>query len=277
MSLELLKALNGRSDGEFSRLLRGMVSDPKICWYPSAGDDFRDVLYLSQAYSVFNPSNEEHEAVPDIFIHTDFLPLKHARFLYRRVLHSGIQTTIIADHMEELPGLSLPLVPGLAGMFRQGGEVSGKVYYMRLHIKDYTMNTAYSAHLIYAFVENGAFCADMLLKHSARLSHAVHVRFGGGLGGGGTAAGGWMVPVLPKLACEMFISDGRHDRWQSGDHLTMESFPALGDTNTSVIMEPTRTIPSKYWGDYGDVSWLHLTYAPKPGEAVPIDIQLGPS
>lgn len=266
MSIELLKALNGQCDGEFIRLLNGMNDEPNICWYPSAGNDFLDMLYLSRAYSEFNPSKELNEPVPDIFIHTDFMPSEYSNFLERKVLYNRNKTIIVSHHMEELSDLCLPIVPGLASMFRPDGKASGKVYYMKLQIINQTMDTSHSAHLIYAFVENAAFCADVLLKHNARLSHAVHVCFGGGLGGGGTAAGGWLAPVLPQLACEMFISDGRHDRWRDGDRLAVESFPALGNTDISISMKPTRVIRSESWGDYGDVSWLRLTYAQKSYE-----------
>jgi len=51
MSRKFLEMLNGDRKGPFSRFLAKAGPEPAICWYPSAGQDFRDVLYLDPAYA----------------------------------------------------------------------------------------------------------------------------------------------------------------------------------------------------------------------------------
>jgi len=46
---------------------KGLPAEPKILWYPSAGDDFRDILELSADRAI----NHGVSIPPDIFIHSD--------------------------------------------------------------------------------------------------------------------------------------------------------------------------------------------------------------
>jgi hypothetical protein len=51
MSKELLYKINGNRTGEFKKFLDGINGEPRITWYPSAGEDFRALLYLDPSYS----------------------------------------------------------------------------------------------------------------------------------------------------------------------------------------------------------------------------------
>ena len=56
MSKELLYNLNGNRTGEFKKFLDGINGEPRIAWYPSAGEDFRALIYLDPSYSKINPA-----------------------------------------------------------------------------------------------------------------------------------------------------------------------------------------------------------------------------
>jgi hypothetical protein len=45
MSRKLLLELNGGCHGAFHKWLDQLKREPPIAWYPSAGEDFRDLLY----------------------------------------------------------------------------------------------------------------------------------------------------------------------------------------------------------------------------------------
>ena len=81
----------------------------------------------------------------------------------------------------------------------------------------------------------------------------IHVRYGGGSGGGGHASGVWLLNVLGKLNCELFITDGHH-HWQSGDDKAMELCTSIKKENSSQIT-PIRTIKSLDWSGHGDVTF----------------------
>jgi len=51
MCKQFLKELNGDRKGKFAGVIRDLPDSPRIAWYPSAGVDFRDLLYLSSQYS----------------------------------------------------------------------------------------------------------------------------------------------------------------------------------------------------------------------------------
>jgi hypothetical protein len=129
MSLELLNALKGQTKGAFHRYLESLHGEPRIAWYPSAGDDFRDLLYLSTAYSKWNPV--EHEpSPPDFFLHTDYFPWKSSTFCDSYNIHKDERTKVsIRDReIEELPRCDLPLDPGIVDS--DGSIATGRVIFM---------------------------------------------------------------------------------------------------------------------------------------------------
>ena len=46
MSIELLKFLNGNNNGLLKAFIDKVGDNPNIAWYPSAGTDFKPLLYL---------------------------------------------------------------------------------------------------------------------------------------------------------------------------------------------------------------------------------------
>ncbi len=84
----------------------------------------------------------------------------------------------------------------------------------------------------------------------------IHVRYGGGLGEGGRASGVWILGVLNKLHCKVFITDG-HYAMQDGDKSAMKLYPNLKGKPPSKMKE-IRMIEGRKWSDYGDVRWYIL-------------------
>lgn len=259
MSLQLLERLNGGSRGHFRRFLNGLDREPRICWYPSAMHDFRDILYLTPEYAAFQPPTGPEGAHPDLYLHTDYYPWDLSRFLDDRdLLPLDDRTTIFIDEIEEVCRLDLPRHPDLVH-FPEPNVASGRVIYLRLRRNSSRLGDLPDAHLLYAFVENAAFCDRVLLTERARISHVVHVRYGGGCGGGGTAGGAWLSGVLRRLRCGTLISDGRIGHWQHGDHQAVRIFPDLSDPDGAPdpdLFEQIRVIPGRFWSDHGDVRWL---------------------
>lgn len=137
--------------------------------------------------------------------------------------------------------------------FPAGSTATHRVLFMELNVQSDRLGN-FKVPIIYVFSENAAFCAERLLPNHARLSHVIHVRYGGGLGGGGSSTGAWMLNVLQDLGCEVFVTDGRHAP-QSGDQRVYEKFPKLKDPDDTPNFKLIGTIPGKGWSNYGDVSW----------------------
>ncbi len=62
MSKELLSNLNGNKSGHLKRFIDEFDGDPRIAWYPSAGTDFRALLYLHPSYSQLHPASQNEAA-----------------------------------------------------------------------------------------------------------------------------------------------------------------------------------------------------------------------
>jgi hypothetical protein len=261
MSTEFLKSLNGRNRGALRDWIDRLDHEPRIAWYPSAGEDFLDLMYLHPGFRERSPAVQTVPPAPDIFLHSDYFPWQSSRFLDSRWLYRDHRTSVLVTAIEELPRLDLPLDPDIVH-FPEGSSATGRVLFLQLEVSSDKLG-CFSAPLIYAFVENAALCAARMLPYQARVSHVVHVRSGGGLGGGGYTNGAWLLQVLERLQCELFISDG-HLQHRSGDDRVLELFPNLAGPQVG-LLEPIRTLPGASWSDHGDVSWHRCGTAGRTG------------
>ncbi len=257
MSKELLLNLNGKNKGAFSHWLALAGDEPRVAWYPSAGEDFRDLLYLHPGFPALHPAEGRDPAPPDIFLHTDYFPWSTSRFLDNALIYDDGRTSVTVTSIEELPRLDLPLDTGIVD-FPEGGRATGRVLFLEVEVVSDRMGR-FTAPVLYAFVENAAFCAERLLPLGGRTSHVIHVRYGGGLGGGGKSTGVWLLNILRRLGCEVFISDG-HLALQSGDSRVYDLYPSLAGEGSEEGLESIRVVDSESWSGHGDVSWniLHV-------------------
>ena len=252
MSRKLLLSLNGNKNGKFKQWLDNFKGEPRIAWYPSAGEDFRDLLYLNHSFASVNQASKADPQPPNIFLHTDYYPWSKSTFLDNSTIYRDNLTSVTIKSIEELPHCDLPLDSGIVD-FLHRNRATGKVLFLEVDVVSSVLGE-FSVPMIYAFVENEVFCAERALPQQAIFSHIVHVRYGGGCGGGGKATGIWLLNVLRKLGCECFVTDG-HLRRQSGDERAYELYPALAGDEDTTQLERIRLIPSKDWSGHGDVSW----------------------
>lgn len=266
MSIKLLQHLNGNNSGLLDAFIKKLEPhDLGICWYPSAGTDLRDLLFLSAAYQEHDPAriggNVWIEPVPALFLHTDYWPSNDDWFTAAphagTVLFEDEQTTVTISEIEQLPDLDLPLSPEIVA-FPAGSALTGKVYFME--VEAVATGRTVKTHLLYAFVENLSFFRDVMLPCAAQVSHVIHNRFGAGFGGG-RSNGQWLTYVLDTLRCDIFITDGRHEDAAEGDHAALNSLRErnLFELRCSTFFpgERIRSIPGHRWSGYGDtVEWL---------------------
>lgn len=252
MSKKLLLSLNGNNQGALHKWLSAFNGEPRIAWYPSAGDDFRDLLYLNPKFSELKPATTAEPETPDLFLHTDYFPWPTSTFLDSRTIHLDSRTNVVVRSIEELPKCDIPLDKGIVD-FPQGSNATGRVLFLDVQVSSDLLGT-YSVPVIYAFVENGAFCAQRILPNNGIISHIVHVRYGGGCGGGGKASGIWLLNVLRSLGCECLVSDGHYHR-QSGDERTYALHPELAGPEDTSQLTKIRTLASEGWSGHGDISW----------------------
>jgi len=255
MSRTLLSSLNGKNSGELLKFLNDFEGDPRIAWYPSAGVDFRALLYLHPSYALLNPASEPEPTPPDLFIYTDFKSYGKPKFLSNGTVYSDGRTKIDIEYVEELPKLMQPIQSELPyeGDLDKPYTYTNRIFYIKINIQSKEMGFI-SFPVIYAFIENESFFGNILYPNKAKISHIVHVRYGGGGGGGGNASGGWLLNILKLVNCEMFITDNHHTL-QEGDKKALKMYSFI-PTQSSASLKPIRVLSSKSWSEgYGDVSW----------------------
>ena len=289
MSKELLRSLNGNMKGRFHQWLEKFEGESRIAWYPSAGKDLRDVLYLSSAYDELSKGKDvghfsgidgrNKVEPPNIFIHTDYL----GPWLRGSVVYTDEETRITIAHSERLPDLCLPLSPELVA-FPKRKYTTDRVLFLELNVESRLFGS-YTVPLIYAVVENSAFCVEKALAMNANFSHIMHIRYGGGCGGGGHSKGDWLENVLKPLNCEMYIADYSkscdylkyYDKWSGlydikefrnelplaekriiSDRVqdpASKKYPSLLDNKEDLNLEIVSILESKLWSGSGDVTW----------------------
>jgi hypothetical protein len=267
MSKDFLYHLSGTSPGKLRKWLDRFSGEPRIAWYPAAGEDFRDLLFLSPQF--LNARTEPvSRAIPDIYLHTDYFPWTQPTFLdfldSQRLFSDGRtsrlfsdgRTSITINHIEELPRCDLPIHPDLVH-FPQGGHATGRSVFLELAVHSHKLGS-FEAPVIYCFAENAAFCAKKLLPQKAVVSHIVRVRYGGGYGGGDDR-GGWLENVLSRLKCECYVTDGTEAR--NRNNTVFMRFPELANyMERRPELITIKTLPSASWSGYGDaVSWKIVT------------------
>ena len=257
MSKKLLCDLNGSKRGAFYKYIDGFKGEPRIAWYPSVGEDFRALLYLSPEYARINPPSEPEPLPPDIFLFTDYFPDSSSSFLDSREIYLDDRTRISVNKIEELPRVDLSLDKEIVDL--QGSHATGHAVFMEIEASSNILGK-HSYPVVYVFAENESFCAKKLIPLDAKISHVIHVRYGGGLGGGGKATGIWVLNVLQRLNCEVFITDG-HYAMQSGDEAALRLYPEL--LGIAPGFKEIRFLRSAGWSGHGDVTWNIPVYSKK--------------
>lgn len=252
MSKQLLLSLNGSNRGAFYQWLSKHKGNPRIAWYPSAGEDLRDLLYLSSSFAQRMPAMAIEPSPPDLFLHTDYFPWSTSSFLDSNFVYQDSRTTVLIKSIEELPRYNLPLDSKIVD-FPDGSHATGRVLFLQIEVSSHVLGN-FSVPLIYAFIENSVFCSQCIIPNGGKISHVIHIRYGGGCGGGGKSSGIWLLNILRNIECECFVTDG-HCHTQSGDERAMEIYPNLAATEALPNLEPIRVIPSKSWSCHGNITW----------------------
>ena len=108
-------------------------------------------------------------------------------FLDRPLVHEDHGCRITVEAIQELPPPGVPFHGELVAF--DANHATGRMVFLELAVWSDRLGQ-FRVPVVYAFVENAAFCARCLLRGGARVSHVVQVRYGHGLGGGGRGRSG---------------------------------------------------------------------------------------
>jgi hypothetical protein len=152
------------------------TSTPSVCWYPSAGECFRDLMvwkhWLGQE--------------PDIFIHTDYWPAELLTKLREGnpVLHEDPNTVVRLTRASELE-LDRDIEYHVRGDFVDFADKANPE--PRVQLLDITITSdicgQVSRSVLYFYFENLNWFEEFVLKRGLQVSHLFKLREGCGFGG----------------------------------------------------------------------------------------------
>lgn len=247
--------LQGRNSGPFKEWLDSFEGEPRIAWYPSAGEDFRALVFLDPKYTR-NPPTRPLPAPPDFFLYTDYHPYIDFLPLADGILYKDTRSTVHADVIEELPPIQLPLHDQVV-VFPQSADKAGRVFFIRIRHENNDPGTV-EYPVLYVVAENESFCFERLLPSRVAISHIINVRYGHGFGGS-RVSGAWLPHILEPLGCEVFISDGRHHETHDV-HTIFGLYPNYTPAEIPALQK-VREIPGPSWSNHGDVIWSVVSRA----------------
>jgi hypothetical protein len=256
MSMALLQQLNGGARGRFYRYLERLGDRcPRIAWYPSSGEDLRDLLFLSAPYQQLSPSQAggPEPAPPDLFVHTDYFPWVHSTFMDTSKLFGDGRSSIWLNDVEELPRLHLPLDRRLVD-FPDGSYATNHAVFGLASVVSDRLGE-FKVPLLYLFCENTAFFASMALPLRARFSHVVRVRYGSGCGGG-RSAGAWIRYALGAIGAEALIPDTEFHDLETD--CALEAYPEIRDVLAEPVLTEVRKVPGTAWAYPHDIGWYSV-------------------
>jgi hypothetical protein len=271
MSLQFLKNLNGSNSGHFAKLLSSLESKENLylSWYPSSGEDFRNVVILNDLFMGSKISGNKQWKQPDLFIYTDFNTTQFTDLFPEEIASEFTKPMTemesILSEYSDLGGWNIfyddktgvrikrfEWLPELNAMFDKQLMHSGefglsnkKVAYMLLDIWTKEFGEL-EAHLIYCNVGNEWF-ANKLITENAKISHLTKVKYGSNFGGA-IASGNYLKNILTKLGTQYYICDSLNTV-RSGDEAAQRLYPALRKDDSEYELNQLFVIPENYWNN----------------------------
>ena len=201
-------------------------TEGRICYYPSAGSDFRPVIYqqlagmmklgfVDERGDILRPGSEPGEsskyAPPDLWILSDFRGDDLPNWQETNLVHRDERVEIqLHGHTEIYPQrMDLQRTPSRAYTSLSPTEMTGRVFYLRLALMNTTIGTI-ETDVLYFCVENVNLIRSWLLRKHIPLTHLVWVRDGSGFGGGRWRHD-FLIPLLALFKTRwLFISEHYH-------------------------------------------------------------------
>ena len=208
-----------------SHLLSIIRSHESVCWYPSAGSDFRALLYLSKPfYEKHEELSSEQARLPDLFILTDYeasevfqygystVPLENSFGALRTgaltggdILFRDVNTTFTVKRCERL---FLPALEARTDLISSAvPRWYGHGCYMTVEVNSHGSKRLgkWETHVIYLYAENTAFAKNILMQNQIDVDYILRVRYGAAFGGS-RVDGNWLFCLSDLLNVKYYIT-----------------------------------------------------------------------
>ena len=217
-----------------------------VCWYPSAGSDFRALLFLSDWYYKKNDvPMDEGQVLPELFVMTDYMGLRmfdgeqhifgEAYEQIRRghckpgacLLHVGYKnnsTDIVVKRYEKVRDMGLPFDDELNCYEKPAVYDSAFLIEVEVISRSYDEVNRYETAVLYAAAENQLFAERVLIPNGIKTEYLVIINYGAGFGGGNGIGFEWILRDYKELGIKCVVSN----QFLAGDG-TDPYYPELTD------------------------------------------------
>jgi len=234
-----------------------------ICWYPSAGRDFRPLLFLSDWYCRKNGLDlDEGQEMPDLYIFTDYVGfpvwfgdeyekegfdfLKPGFHLIENEYYSN-STKITIKCVERLVDFRFSFDRNLACMDSTPAYNSSFLMEVEVESKLEGVVTTYDATVLYITAFNETLYREFILRHHIKVEYQVLVRYGEGMGGGARIHPSWIIRSYRELGTKYLISELRYVEEAREDESTDKPMP---------VLEKIYSINAKQWSQHdAEIGW----------------------
>lgn len=236
-----------------------------ICWYPSAGRDFRSLLFISDWYcNKFNLPKDEGQEMPDLYVFTDYVGfpvwyredyeregkgfLKPGFCLVDNAYYSN-STKITVKAVERLRDLNLSFDRELADF--DNNSLYNSAFLMEVEVESMLEGvvTKYGTTVLYVMALNEAFYQEFILPNQIRMEYQVIVRYGEGMFGGARLHPAWIIKSYKDLETRYLISEV--------DYVT-EAAKKDESGMPGPSLERIHTINGKQWSQHDEIGWYKI-------------------
>ena len=240
-----------------------------ICWYPSAGKDFRPLLFISDwYYKKNNVPRDEGQELPDLFILSDYCGLFNSNgdvscledayyqlwggsfepgSCLMRVNYKNSSTEINVKKYEKLRNLYLPFSRRYASFGKSSDYNSSRLLNVEVVSRINNVVNRYETSILYVATLNEYFANNFLIPNGIRTEYQVIVAYGAF--GGGRIGPQWIVQRYQEFGTKYLI--GNEYGWC---HLS-EDYP----DKPVPLCEAIYGINGEQWSKGQPVIWYKLT------------------
>ena len=224
MILNLLKGKNENAHNRLNDLAKEIGENPSVLWYPSAGNDFRDILEMTKDRAKIH----NIDLLPRLIIHTDY----NAGWIdFNNTPYNDGRTLVEVEQKFELElinDIDYEVSPRYV-YFPDAAPSEPTIYLMDIKITSDSLGIVHRS-IIYFLFENINFLDQIILKNNLPISHIVKVREGCEFGGNRKSIS-IVYAFLSAMNTKYLIVDKRGhtdyqvvDRLQSKYNLELQTF-----------------------------------------------------
>ncbi|MBR3834824.1 MAG: hypothetical protein IKJ73_10925 [Lachnospiraceae bacterium] len=249
----------------------------RICWYPSAGADFRELLFLSKQFCAWKDVPIAAHELPDLFILTDCNPsdtpygyctgdtyieqingnsYDKMKYLFKAINNCTVIT--VNDKVEFVEKLDVQFNQELYKF--DVSDNYGKAFYFSVHIASKQLGE-WDVNVLYILVENTSFAFDYLVKNNVTVDYIVKVRYGDQFGES-NVSGDWLAKLLKPLKTKYYLRNAFSLRKACDAIVELkDKFPTsdiVNDDVSTLKLEQIYRVNGSLWSGQGDIYWYKV-------------------